>query len=326
MRAPFKPLKRVAYVLLLGGLCVILSVEEIRKWRQVIDKSLLMQAEETIDNIASKYPKTQSVWDQMRDDSFLSAQWDMADYIAVTKMRYNAHGDIHAKVVAANALKMLDLLVQAGVQPDIVRATQDTTEWGDLVQSGDLDDAHLIVLLAGLLHDVGNQVNREDHNLHSEILAMPILNTVLTEIYPEDRKRGIIRGFILHCIYTHMESIPSYTVEASLVKVADGTDMTKGRGRTPYEMGNVNIHCVSAMSIGEVAIAKGRDKPIGITINMTNSAGVFQVEEILYKKLTAGVAGRLIEISAQTVPEKQAIDERIIYKITVEKDKFVHTR
>jgi metal-dependent HD superfamily phosphatase/phosphodiesterase len=326
MRAPFKPLKRVAYVLLLGGLCVILSVEEIRKWRQVIDKSLLMQAEETIDNIASKYPKTQSVWDQMRDDSFLSAQWDMADYIAVTKMRYNAHGDIHAKVVAANALKMLDLLVQAGVQPDIVRATQDTTEWGDLVQSGDLDDAHLIVLLAGLLHDVGNQVNREDHNLHSEILAMPILNTVLTEIYPEDRKRGIIRGFILHCIYTHMESIPSYTVEASLVKVADGTDMTKGRGRTPYEMGNVNIHCVSAMSIGEVAIAKGRDKPIGITINMTNSAGVFQVEEILYKKLTAGVAGKLIEISAQTVPEKQAIDERIIYKITVEKDKFVHTR
>lgn len=53
-------------------------------------------------------------------------------------------------------------------------------------------------------------------------------------------------------------------------------------------MGNVNIHCVSAMSIGEVEIGKGREKPIGITINMTNSAGVFQVEEILYKKLTAG--------------------------------------
>ena len=59
---------------------------------------------------------------------------------------------------------------------------------------------------------------------------------------------------------------------------------------------------------------------------MTNSAGVFQVEEILYKKLTAGVAGKFIEISAQTVPEKQSIDERIVHKITVEKDKFVHTR
>ncbi len=123
-----------------------------------------------------------------------------------------------------------------------------------------------------------------------------------------------------------MESLPSYTLEASLVKVADGTDMTKGRGRTPYEMGNVNIHCVSAMSIGEVEITKGREKPIGITINMTNSAGVFQVEEILYKKLTAGVAGEFIEVSARTVPEKQSIDERIVYKITVEKNKFVHTR
>jgi len=304
----------------------MLSVEEIRKWREAIDASLLTRSEETIDNIVSKYPKTQGVWDKLRDDSFMTAQWDMADYIAVTKMGYNAHGDIHAKVVTANALKMLDLLLEAGVQPDIVRATQETSEWGELVESGDLGDAHLIVLLAGLLHDIGNQVNRSDHNLHSEILAIPILDDVITPIYLDERKRGIIRGFILHCIYTHMESIPSYTLEASLVKIADGTDMTKGRGRTPYEMGNVNIHCVSAMSIGEVEIAKGREKPIGITINMTNSAGVFQVEEILYKKLTAGVAGKYIEISAQTVPEKQSIDERIVYKITVEKDKFVHTR
>ena len=285
-----------------------------------------MQAEETINNIVSKYPKTLRVWKMIRNSSFMSSQWDMADYIAVTKMGYNAHGDIHAKVVAANALKMLELLVEAGVEPDIFRATEETSEWGDLIQSGDLDDAHLIVLLAGLMHDIGNQVNRSDHNLHSEILALPILNTLLTQIFSDDRKRGIIRGFILHAIYTHMESLPSYTLEASLVKVADGTDMTKGRGRTPYEMGNVNIHCVSAMSIGEVEIGKGKEKPIGITINMTNSAGVFQVEEILYKKLITGVASKFIEISAQTVPEKQALDERIVYKITVEKDKFIHKR
>jgi len=59
---------------------------------------------------------------------------------------------------------------------------------------------------------------------------------------------------------------------------------------------------------------------------MTNSAGVFQVEEILYKKLVAGVASKYIEIAAQTVPEKASIDERIVYKITVEENKFVHTR
>jgi len=250
----------------------------------------------------------------------------MSDYIAVTKMRFNAHGDIHAKIVTANALQMLDLLIKAGVQPDIVKASQETSESGNIVESGDLDDAYLIILLSGLLHDIGNQVNRSDHNLHSEILAIPILDKLLTPIYPDERKKGIIRGFILHCIYSHMENVPSYTLEASLVKVADGTDMTKGRGRTPYEMGNVNIHCVSAMSIGEVEIAKGREKPIVIRINMTNSAGVFQVEEILYRKLVAGVACKYIEITAQTVPERPFVDERIVYKITVEKDKFVHTK
>jgi len=304
----------------------ILSSKEIREWRETTDKSLLKFSEETIDNVISKYPKAQRVWTQLRNDPLMSSEWDMSDYIAVTKMGYNAHGDIHAKIVAANALKMLDLLLEAGVQPDIVKATQETSQWGETVESGDLDDAHLIILLSGLLHDIGNQVNRSNHNLHSEILAIPILDEILASIYSDKRKRGIIRGFILHCIFTHMEDIPSYTLEASLVKVADGTDMTKGRGRTPFEMGNVNIHCVSAMSIGEVHISKGTEKPVSIRIDMTNSAGIFQVEEILYKKLSAGVAGRYIDITARTVPEEPSIDERIVHKITVERNKFIHTR
>ncbi len=299
--------------------------KDLHALRQDVDALLLKRSEETIDNIVSKYPLTLKVWNQLRNDSFLLSQWDMADYIAVTKMQYNAHGKIHAKIVAANALKMLDLLIDAGVQPDIVR-TAEETESGDLVESGDLDDAHLVILLSGLLHDIGNQVNRTDHNLHSEILAIPILDRVLSQIYPDERKRGIVRGFMLHCIYTHMEQITSYTLEASLIKVADGTDMTKGRGRMPFDMGNVNINCVSAMSIDEVKIEKGLEKPISIKIGMTNSAGVYQVQEILYKKLAAGVAGRYIEITAQTTPERPSMDERIIYKITVEKDKFVHTR
>ena len=305
---------------------MILSSKDICQWRETLDASLLKQSEETIDNVVSKYPKAQTAWIQLRDDSFMSAQWDMSDYIAVTKMGYNAHGDIHAKIVTANALRMLDLLLEAGVKPDILKASQETSESGNPVESGDVDDAYLIILLSGLLHDIGNQVNRPNHNLHSEILAIPILDKVLTPIYPDERKRGMIRGFILHCIYTHMEDTQSYTLEASVLKVADGTDMTKGRGRTPYEMGNVNIHCVSAMSIGEVEIAKGKEKPIGIRIKMTNSAGVFQVEEILYKKLVTGVAGKYIEITAQTVPDKPSMDERIVYKIVVQKDKFVHTR
>jgi uncharacterized protein len=290
-----------------------------------MDLLLLKKAEQTISEIVAKYPKTKKVWETLRNDPFLSSQWDMADYIAVTKMQYNAHGKVHAKIVSANALHMLDLLQEAGIQPDIVKATHET-ESGDRIESGDIDDAHMIILVSGLLHDIGNQVNRADHNLHSEILAIPILEKILPLAYPEERKRGIIRGFILHCIYTHMETTTSYTLEASLLKVADGTDMTKGRGRMPFEMGNVNINCVSAMSIEEVKIEKGKDKPVSIKIHMTNSAGIYQVEEILHKKLITGIASKYIEITAQTIPEQPSTDERIIYKITVEKDKFVHSK
>ena len=303
----------------------ILSKIELRDWRQTVDAQLLKKAETTIDEIAVKHPKTKRVWDMLCNDAFLSSQWDMSDYIAVTKMQYNAHGKVHAKIVAANALVMLELLIDAGVQPDIVKAAQET-ETADHLESGDVDDAYLIILIAGLLHDIGNQVNRSDHNLHSEILAIPLLDKILPMIYPEVRMRGIIRGFILHSIYTHMEPLFSYTLEASLVKVADGTDMTKGRGRMPFEMGNVNINCVSAMSIQEVNIEKGVNKPVAIRIKMTNSAGVFQVEEVLQKKMVTGIADRYIEITAQTTPEQPSTDERIIYKISIENDKFIHTK
>ena len=94
---------------------MILSSKEIREWREVIDTTLLKRSEETIDNIVSKFPKAQRAWSQLRNDPFMSSQWDMADYIAVTKMGLNAHGDIHAKIVTANALKMLDLLLKVGV-------------------------------------------------------------------------------------------------------------------------------------------------------------------------------------------------------------------
>jgi uncharacterized protein len=294
-------------------------------WRKAIDMRLLKQSEQTIGEIVINHPKTKKIWDMLCNDSFLSSQWDMADYIAVTKMQYNAHGKVHAKIVAANALRMLDLLIAAGVQPDIVKAELET-ESGDLIESGEIDDAYLIILTAGLLHDIGNQVNRADHNLHSEILAVPILERILPQVYPEKRKMGIIRGFILHCIYTHMETTTSYTLEASLLKVADGTDMTKGRGRMPFEMGNVNINCVSAMSIEEVKIEKGIDKPVSIKISMTNSAGIYQVSEILHKKLVSGMASKYIEISAKTIPEEPSTDERIIYKIVVDNDKFVHSK
>ncbi len=67
---------------------------------------------------------------------------------------------------------------------------------------------------------------------------------------------------------------------------------------------------------------------MNITVQMTNSAGVFQVQEILYRKLRAGVASEYVEIEAITVPESVAReekeDERIVHRVLIMGDKFMH--
>jgi metal-dependent HD superfamily phosphatase/phosphodiesterase len=243
-----------------------------------LEEELTRRAERDIEEIIDKYPKTKRVWRALKDDPYVRGLWEMSDYIIKVKMHYNAYGDTHAKVVAANALKMLSILVRKGVQIDTVH--------DDI---GDIDDAFLIVLTAALLHDI--------------ILAIPILDQLLPKMYEDAMKLAQIRGSILHCIGTHMEDVKSYTLEASILKIADGTDITRGRSRLDYDPESVNIHTVSASSIGDVIISEGHERPVEITVQMTNSAGVFQVQELLYKKLRTSVAGEYIEIEAVTIPK-----------------------
>jgi hypothetical protein len=222
------------------------------------------RAEAEIDEILADRPKAQRLWKLMRNDPEVNADWDMSNYVAVAKLHLNDHGDIHMKIVTANALKMLQLLYDNGVEGDLVRD-----------KAGNVDDDFLVVLAGGLLHDIGNQVHRENHNLHGVFLAIPLLNRLLPKIYPEPEVMYEIRGHILPCIYSHEFEIKDLTTESALVGIGDGTDMTKGRGRMAFDSGNVNIHTVSALSIEEVNIVKGAECPIRITIKMSNSAGIF---------------------------------------------------
>jgi hypothetical protein len=281
------------------------------------EKKLTKRAEREIEEIINNHPKAKRVWTALKDDPFIRGLWEMSDYIIKTKMHYNAHGDTHAKIVAASAFKILDILVKKGIETDTVH--------DDI---GNIDDVYLIVLTAALLHDIGNQVQREKHYDYSVILAIPILDQLLPEIYEDAMKLAQIRASILHCIGTHMEEVKSYTLEASILKIADGTDITKGRSRLDYDPESVNIHTVSASSIGNVIISEGHERPVSITVQMTNSAGVFQVQEILYRKLRTGVASEYIEIEAITIPESVAReekgDERIVHRVLVIGDKFMH--
>ena len=269
------------------------------------------EAEREIDFLLRNYPKARKMWELLKDDPELNADWDMANYIAVSKLKYNDHGEVHAKIVAANALKMLRLLLDSGVLPSIMKE-----------RAGDEDDAFLVVLAGALLHDIGNQVHRRDHPSYGIPLAISILNRILPKIYDDPEILYEIRGHILHCIAAHEAEVKDLTEEASLVGIADGTDMTKGRGRLAFDKGNVNIHTVSALSIESVEIKKGKEAPIRIEIYMSNSAGIFQVQETLNKKIDGSPIEDYLEVVALTVPDKPESDKRIVHQLIMREGRF----
>ena len=126
--------------------------------------AMMEGAEKTITGLVADHPKAKRMWELLRDDPEANADWDMANYIAVAKLGYNDHGDTHVKIVAANALKMLRLLFDNGVLTSAIKE-----------RAGDEDDAHLIVLAGALLHDIGNQVHRENHNVSAGLSCNSIV-------------------------------------------------------------------------------------------------------------------------------------------------------
>ncbi len=273
---------------------------------------LKQNAEEEINRRLVNYQKAMKMWTILKSDPEVKACWDISNFIAVRKLKYNDHGEVHAKIVAANALRMLDILLSRGIMPDILKEG-----------AGDEDDVHLVILAAGLLHDIGHVVHREQHALHSVYLAISILNRVLPEIYENREMMYEIRNHILHCIYAHSSKIRDLTIEASLIGIADGTDMTRGRGRLAFDTGNVNIHTVSALAIKDVEIREGTDRPIEILIKMTNSAGIFQVQETLVPKIVGSPLEPYIEIVAYTEPPGVETDERIVQRLIIREGKLI---
>ncbi|MFX0106818.1 MAG: phosphohydrolase [Candidatus Hodarchaeota archaeon] len=196
-----------------------------------------------------------------------------ANRMAVSRLGYTDHGQVHAEVSTWNALKAFDILDET-FQPNVVAEGV-----------GDTDDARLVVLSSTYLHDIGMVVHRNEHNLAAVELARPILEKKLMEIYNDPAKATDILSFILHGIYAHDDDTQCLTFEAGITKLGDGADLTKGRTIIPFQKGKVDIHSVSAMAIRDIIMDRG-EKPLRLTVAMDNPAGVFQVQAVLEKKIS----------------------------------------
>jgi metal-dependent HD superfamily phosphatase/phosphodiesterase len=101
------------------------------------------------------------------------------------------------------------------------------------------------------------------------------------------------------------------TIEAGIVSIADALDMEAGRARIPFEAGKVDIHAVSALSIEKVEVIEGEKKPITIKITMSNSAGVFQIDELLKPRIeNSGLQQYFHVIAEITGAEERKIIEK----------------
>jgi len=248
-------------------------------------------ADRTIAELTAPYPRAARFYSDLLADVQVLALWDLTGYMAVEKLGFNDHGHMHAQVVAANALRLLYLLDGAGVLPDVVTSG-----------AGDTESAFVTVLAAALLHDVGNQIAREGHEIYSMLLAQPVLTRHLPDIYPDPAQRQVLTGFILSAIANHDCHPPPVTREGAIVAVADAADMTQGRGRVAFDQGKADIHAVSAMAVQTVTIGPGGDPPVQIEVVMDNPGGLFQVEKLLARKLIATGMERYVGLRARVVP------------------------
>ena len=282
-------------------------IELAASYRELEEQSLAL-----VEPLWAKYPKTQRLWEAIVSDPEAQTNWDMANYMTVNKLGYNDHGMTHAIIASTNAVRIFDLLVEAGIKPDVV-----------LSGAGDADDACAVVAGATLLHDIGNQIHRQQHELLGVGLARDLLNRLMSPFYPEVDQRVELRAFMLNAIHTHDFNPPPLTFEAGLVGVADGTDITKGRGRKAFDLGKIDIHSVSALAIDEVQIGPGQDFPVEIIVFMNNSAGIFQIEDTLTKKVVRGPLSKWVTITAVTRPADSQSDARIIEKLMLRNGVFV---
>jgi metal-dependent HD superfamily phosphatase/phosphodiesterase len=226
------------------------------------------------------------VVDRVNRDDSIKALWHAANVNAVARMQINDHSWVHIQIVTNIGLKLLRELKRAGIEPGMV------TDY-----SMRQEDAEVVVALGCLTHCLGMAIHRHGHEEMSLFLAADRLPGLLEGLY-EEPERTIVVAEVLQTIISHRSDGQPLSLEAGIVRVADALDMAKGRSRIPFETGRVSIHSLSAAAIEEVVIRGGKDGKVLVEIEMNNSAGLFQVDNLLRSKLRGSGLEDYIEVAA----------------------------
>lgn len=215
----------------------------------------------------------------------VSTLWKVINVNAVDRLGMSDHGPVHFQIVANIAVKFVRILVESGVEMSVTKNYKLSSQY-----------AELVVFLASVLHDLGMTISRKEHETYSLFLANNLLHQIIDFLPVEERT--IVISEVLHAIISHRSDGKPITLEAGIVRVADALDMSEGRSRIVYELEKLDIYSVSAAAIDKVNINKGTEKPIQLDILMNNSAGIFQLDELLKKKIIGSGIEKYIDVHA----------------------------
>ena len=225
-------------------------------------------------------------------DERLKAWWHMQQ-VTADRLGMSDHSWVHVQIVVNIALRLFRLLAKAGVEPAMV------------VDHGmSRRDAEVVITAGCLFHDAGMAIHRTDHEEYSLFLAADRLPALLEGVYKEP-ELSVVVAEALHAIIGHRRRGDPITIEAGVVRVADALDLAAGRSRVPFETRRPNIHSLSAAAIDEVKIEPGADRAVSIEITMNNSAGVFQVDELLATKMRGSGLEEHVEVVARIEAEHE---------------------
>ncbi len=164
---------------------------------KVIMKSVKELSTETkILNRLKKHPQCLEMVKYLFADEELQEMQDYANSVSIRRLGYNDHGPVHMRQVVGNAIKMLNILHEAGIQTSLEKE-----------EMGTFEDSMCAVILAGMMHDLGMAIGRQGHEEMSALLSQPIIERTLMHMFPHDlHRRVVIRAVTTEAIIGHMSS------------------------------------------------------------------------------------------------------------------------
>ncbi len=236
--------------------------------------------------------RLERLFDAANADDRLRAWWYMQQ-VNADRRDMSDHSVVHIQIVVNIALRLFRLLNRAGVEPAMV------TDHGMSAR-----DAEVAIAAACLFHDTGMSIHRTDHEQYSLFMASDRMPQLLEPIYDEPELTVVISE-ALHAVIGHRRRGDPITMEAGIVRVSDALDMASGRSRIPFETRRPNIHSISAAAIDAVRIESGEERAVRVEIEMNNSSGLFQVDELLATKLRGSGIEEHIEVVAEIDAEHE---------------------